>query len=145
MSTGHIQTRGPNTWRLKYDIGRDPITGKRITKFKTVHGGKRDAQRELRELLGAVDKGQHVDPGKLTLGAYLDGWLEGRGHALAPKTAERYADHIRDHIKPEIGHIREAYGARHQRLLRPDVEIRPSGRQGWVGAPNGLALRPIAP
>lgn len=68
MSAGHIQRRGAASWRLKYDIGRDPLTGKRITKFKTVTGTKRDAQRELRELLGAADKGHHVDPGKLTLG-----------------------------------------------------------------------------
>ena len=105
MSAGHIQRRGESSWRLKYDLGRDPTTGKRIIKFKTVRGSKRDAQRELRNLLDAVDQGRHVDPGKLTLGQYLDEWLEGRGHALASKTAERYGDHIRDHIKPEIGHI----------------------------------------
>ena len=57
MSAGHIRPRGPGAWELKYDIGRDPKTGKRITKYKTVRGGKRDAQRELRDLLGTVDKG----------------------------------------------------------------------------------------
>ena len=68
MSAGHIRPRAPGSWELKYDIGRHPLTGKRITKYKMFRGSKRDAQRKLRELLGAVDNGQHVDPGKLTGG-----------------------------------------------------------------------------
>ena len=27
MSKGHIQQRGPDTWRLKFDLGTDPLTG----------------------------------------------------------------------------------------------------------------------
>jgi len=26
---GHIRARGPGAWELKYDIGPDPVTGKR--------------------------------------------------------------------------------------------------------------------
>jgi hypothetical protein len=43
MAKGHIRARGPGAWELKYDIGVDPATGRRITRFKTVHGAKRDA------------------------------------------------------------------------------------------------------
>ena len=49
MSEGHIRPRA-GSWEIKYDIGRDPVTGRRITKYKTVRGSKRDAQRELRRL-----------------------------------------------------------------------------------------------
>ena len=38
MSAGCIVKRGENSWRLKYDVGRDPISGKRITKYRTVTG-----------------------------------------------------------------------------------------------------------
>ena len=79
MSAGHIRARGPGAWELKYDVGRDPRTGRRITKFKTVRGSKRDAQRVLRNLLGTVDRGRHVDPGKLT---------------MAPLFARRCADRV---------------------------------------------------
>ena len=48
MSAGHIRPRGPGAWELKYDVGRDPITGKRRIKYKTARGKKSDAQRELR-------------------------------------------------------------------------------------------------
>jgi hypothetical protein len=68
VSAGHIRQRGESSWQIKYEAGpRDPQTGERRTRTTTVRGTKRDAQRELRRLLGAVDTGQHVDPSKLTL------------------------------------------------------------------------------
>lgn len=103
MSNGHIRRRSEGSWELKYDAGHDPITGKRITKFKTVRGTKRDAERELRTLLSAVDNGMYADAGKLTLGAWLDKWLAARRHSIAPKTAERYGELIAKHISPNIG------------------------------------------
>ena len=30
MAKGHIRARGPGAWELKYDIGVDPVTGRRI-------------------------------------------------------------------------------------------------------------------
>jgi integrase len=66
MTTGHIRPRGPGAWELKYDIGR-PVTAKRRIRYKTLRGTKKDAQRELRNLLGAIDQGIHVEPSKITL------------------------------------------------------------------------------
>jgi integrase len=105
MTAGHIQRRGENSWRLKYDLGQDPVTGKRITKFKTVRGSKRDAQRELRDILSALDKGQYVDAGKMTLGAWLAEWLEEARYSVAPKTWERYAEITIKHLIPALGAI----------------------------------------
>lgn len=104
----HIQRRGANSWRLKYDLGRDPITGKRQIRYKTVRGTKKDAQRELRELLGAVDRGTHVDPGKLTLGGWLAQWLEEAKHNVAPKTHERYSEIVNKHLVLALGSIQLA-------------------------------------
>ena len=47
---GHIRWRGPNTWAIKIDIGKDPVTGKRRSRWHTVHGGIRKAQAKLTEL-----------------------------------------------------------------------------------------------
>ena len=105
MSAGHIRPRGPGSWELKYDLGRDPITGNRRIKYKTVHGAKRDAQRELRNLLGTVDKGQHVDPGTLTLGGWLGQWLEEASNTVSPKTHERYSEIVNKHLVPALGAI----------------------------------------
>ena len=109
MSAGHIRPRGPGAWELKYDIGRDPKTGRRITKYKTVHGGKREAQTELRRLLGTVDVGQHVDPGKLTVGQWLGGqWLQEARHTVSRKTHERYAGIVNQHLIPALGSMQLA-------------------------------------
>jgi integrase len=102
---GHIRPRGPGSWELKYDIGRDPITGRRRVRYRTVRGTKREAQRVLRDLLTAVDKGTHVDPGKLTLGGWLRQWLEEAEHKVSPKTLERYREIVEKHLVPALGSV----------------------------------------
>ena len=103
MSSGSLRQRGPGAWELKYDIGRDPITGKRQIKYKTVHGKKSDAQRELRNLLGAVDKGVVADAGKMTVGHWLKQWIEEAQHTVSPKTHERYSEIVDKHLVPKLG------------------------------------------
>ena len=105
MSSGHIRQRSPGSWEVKYDLGTDPVTGKRRVWYLTVKGAKRDAQRALREALATVDRGQHVDPGKLTVGAWLEKWLAEAKHAVAPKTHERYAEIVTKHLVPALGAI----------------------------------------
>jgi len=105
MSAGHIRPRSPGAWELKYDVGRDPITGKRRIKYKTVHGRKADAQRELRNLLGAVDKGVVADAGKMTVGDWLKKWIEEARHTVSPKTWERYAEIVNKHLVQALGTI----------------------------------------
>ena len=105
MAKGHIRARGPGAWELKYDIGINPTTGSRITKFRTVRGTKRDAQRELRTILTAVDDGTHTDPGKMTLRGWLEQWLEEAQHNVAPKTLQRYREIVDLHLVPALGSI----------------------------------------
>lgn len=105
MSAGHIRPRGPGAWELKYDVGRDPKTGRRITRYKTVRGAKRDAQRELRKLLGAVDKGVVADAGKITVGDWLKQWIEEARHTVSLKTHERYSEIVDKHLVPALGAI----------------------------------------
>jgi integrase len=100
---GNITRRGKASWRLKFDAGRDSATGKRLTKFITFRGTRRDAERELTRLLTAVDGGTLVDPNKVTVGEYLDSWLGDAGADLAPKTLERYRQLSDQQIKPHIG------------------------------------------
>src|SRR3546814_516314 len=68
---GSIIRRGKESWRLKFDIGRDPANGKRLTRYVTVRGKKQDAQRELNRLLHQVDEGTLVEPSKLTVKDWL--------------------------------------------------------------------------
>jgi len=61
--SGNITRRGAHSWRLKFEAGeRDPVTGKRQTRYLTVRGTKKDAQRELIRHLADVENGTAVDP-----------------------------------------------------------------------------------
>jgi integrase len=105
MAKGHIRARGPGAWELKYDAGIDPVTGRRVTKYKTVRGAKRDAQRELRAILTAIDGGAYVDPTKLTVAEWLRQWLDEAQHSVARKTLERYREIVELHLIPALGAI----------------------------------------
>src|SRR5262250_2888885 len=75
--SGNITRRGRHSWRLKFEAGeRDPITGERKTRYVTVRGTKRDAQRELTRQLAKVENGTAVDPSRVTVAEYLRGWLD---------------------------------------------------------------------
>src|ERR1700724_1768393 len=74
VMSGHIRRRGERSWELKFDIGADPVTGKRRIRFHSFKGTKRDAQSELTRLMAGVDAGNYVDPSKATLTEYLDRW-----------------------------------------------------------------------
>ena len=100
---GTIRARGRDTWQLVYDLPAGP-DGKRKQKTETVRGPKKAAQVRLREVLGAVDQGRVADAGKMTVGKYLDEWLAGLDRATT--TIERYEQNLRNHIKPELGHLK---------------------------------------
>jgi len=64
---GHIQQRSEGSFRLRYTLGRDPVTGKRRIATTTVRGTRKDAERELTRLLRTADTGEHVDPSRMTV------------------------------------------------------------------------------
>ncbi|MBL7208523.1 MAG: tyrosine-type recombinase/integrase, partial [Dehalococcoidia bacterium] len=103
---GHIRQRSKGSWTIVIDVGRDPQTGKRRQQWHTVHGTKKDAERALRELLQAVETGGYVKPSRLTLGEWLERWLESYVVMhVSPRTAESYKEQIRRHIIPALGTI----------------------------------------
>lgn len=101
--TGHIRRRGRTSWELKYDAGVDPLTGRRVTRYASVKGSRRDAQEALTKLLHARDTGAAVDPTKETMSQFLDRWSDSVETKVSPKTQERYAELLRLHVMPHIG------------------------------------------
>jgi integrase len=101
---GNITRRGKTSWRLKFDLGRDPATGQRRIRFTTVRGKRQDAERELTRLLGAAHEGGLVDPSKLTIADYVRSWLDG-ADGISPKTLERYRQLAEQQIIPHLGAI----------------------------------------
>jgi integrase len=104
--SGHIRRRGERSWELKYDLGRDPLTGKRITRYASVKGTRLDAQEALTKLLHARDTGAAVDPSKETVSQFIDRWNDSVETKVSPKTKERYLELLRLHVVPHIGATR---------------------------------------
>lgn len=102
--SGHIRRRGERSWELKFDIGTDPLTGKRLTRYHSFKGTKRGAAAELVRLMAGVNSGDYVDPSKLTLGDFLDCWeRDWAATNVSPKTLERYKELTRCHARPHLG------------------------------------------
>ena len=64
---GNLTRRGKSSWRLKFDLGTDPVTGKRLTQYETVRGTKKEAQAELNKRLSQVDEGSFVERSATTV------------------------------------------------------------------------------
>lgn len=54
---GSIEKRGPNTWRIRLAVGRDPQTGRYRQVSRTIHGSKSDAYRAREELRQEIEGG----------------------------------------------------------------------------------------
>jgi integrase len=105
---GHIRQRGEKSWAVVLDVGRDS-DGKRKQKWHSVRGSRKEAERELTRLLHEMNTGAYVEPTRLSVGAYLERWLADYARAsVAPKTYERYAEIVRLHLVPALGHHRLA-------------------------------------
>jgi len=101
--TGHIRRRGERSWELKFDLGTDPTTGRRLTRYHSFKGTKREAEAELVRLKAAADRGDYVDPSKTTLSAFLDRWEGWAATQVSAKTLERYSQLLRHHVRSHLG------------------------------------------
>jgi integrase len=129
MSQGHIRQQSKGSWELKFDLGRDPLTGRRITKYATFRGTKRKAQDELTRLLAHRNEGSYVDPTKMTLAAYLRHWLAADiDRRVAARTAARHRGIVEKNIIPRLGHVpMRKLTAVHIEAIEAELL-----REGWV-------------
>jgi len=142
--TGHIRRRGEQSWELKFDLGLDPLTGKRITKYRAFKGSKKEAKVELVKLINAAHHGDYVDPSKTTVSEFIERWLrDWVAINVGAKTSERYGELTSAHVKPYIGaaliqklqpvHLAELYA----KLLRE------GNRQRGLDKITGLSPRTV--
>ena len=105
---GHLQERGPKTWRLSVYVGRDARTGRKRYVQRTVHGTKREAERALARLVTEVDEGRHSASAAGTFGNLLDRWLETKAQSVDPATISNYRWVTEKYIRPGLGQARLA-------------------------------------
>jgi integrase len=109
MSRGSIIKREGKkgvSYLLKYDAERDPTTGARVQRYKTCTGTKKEAQAELRRLMGEVDTGVSVDPTKMTVAEWLKTWLDVHVNGnVTQRTFEYYKKIVDTQLVPNIGNV----------------------------------------
>jgi hypothetical protein len=98
--TGHVRRRGERSWEIKFDLGTDALSGKRLTRYHSLKGTKREAETELVKLKAAAERGEYVDPTKDTLSDFLDRWETWAATQVSTKTLERYKELARHHCAP---------------------------------------------
>ena len=107
---GSKQEVRPGVWRLRVYIGRDH-RGRLLQASRTVHGGSRQADTELRRLIKEVERSR-TPQRNATVGQLLDEWLAHRD--AKPSTQDGDRSYIEHRIKPVLGELRlERLTARH--------------------------------
>jgi len=106
MIKGHIRQRGENSWAIVLDV-RDPQTGARRRKWHSFAGNKRDAQAYCARLITEMNDGAYVETDRASLNEFLDRWeRDWAATTVSPKTAERYSELLRMHVRPALGNKR---------------------------------------
>ncbi|RFS83800.1 site-specific integrase [Actinomadura spongiicola] len=84
----------------------DPETG--VSKPKWVGGFRteEDAKEARDEARVRARRGEYIDRNAVTVGEYLDEWLDAHAVEIKPKTLANYRHLIERHVKPNIGGLR---------------------------------------
>lgn len=129
-----IRKRGKNSWEVRVYLGRD-ANGKKMWKYATVRGSRRDAEAVERRLLGRQERGE-LAAVRMTVAELLDEWL---AHVRTNRERRTYDDY--EYCSRRI---RAAFGSvRVDRLTRAQIqrwldelqqEPRDDGRSGTLSA-----------
>ena len=103
---GSIFKRSKGSWTIVLNLGRDPTTGKRKQQWVTVRGTKKEAEKKLAELQHELNTGSFVKPSKLTVGDFLQRWLNDYVYPhVRAATAEGYRIIVECHLIPNLGAV----------------------------------------
>lgn len=130
---GHVRKRG-STWAVVVDVGRQPsrscpscrtrywtadgrretcarcgadLLSEREERRQQWHGGfptRREAQQELPEILGRLNRGTYIPPSRVTFGQFLlEEWLPAIESTVRATTLASYRVNITKHVVPALG------------------------------------------
>lgn len=110
---GTIRQRKDGTWEARFVAGYSP-QGKIIR--KSIYADTREkVQKKMREYLRQLDRGEFVEPSKMTYAEWLDTWFAVYGKPKwRDSTAAIHHDNIRLHVKSLLGkHLLQKLRAEH--------------------------------
>ncbi|MHB8334201.1 MAG: site-specific integrase [Acidimicrobiales bacterium] len=100
--SGSLRQKSTNVWEVRFETGRDPLTGRRRQKSRIVHGRKSEAQKVLNALVVEADAGAHVGT-STTFEQLCQRWLDLTENDLSPTTLRTYRNLLDHRILPALG------------------------------------------
>ncbi|MGD0857047.1 MAG: site-specific integrase, partial [Dehalococcoidia bacterium] len=97
--TGHIEKRSDSS--LLIVINTKPK--RKFISVKTTN--EREAEKEMYRIIDEMERGIYMVPSDMTLGEYLDKWLDFTKPNLAYLTHKKYKGQIENYFKPDLGNI----------------------------------------
>jgi len=125
---GHLESRGSGTWRAKVFLGQD-ANGRQRYLTRTVHGTKREADAQLRQLI--LEAGLANETSNATVVDLASKWLDLVSETLSPSTIREYRRLLAKVILPQFGGVKV-------RVIRPsdlDTFYATLRRRGVSGRP----------
>jgi integrase len=151
-----IQPRGKNKWLVRVFLGRN-AEGKMQFHDKVVRGNKKDASTYARDMETRRDLGLPLEQTNLTLGQFLDKWLEEAARpAVEENTFYDYREKLDRYVRPALGKIdliklkpldvQALYNSLYQRGLSPrTIQYAHSVISMALRAAVGWQLIPVNP
>ena len=150
QGSGTIRQRADGTREARFVVGHDPGTGKPVRKSVYAKTQK-EVRQKLAQAVAAVDNKSYREPCKMTLGEWLDIWVDTYLKDVKPRTLKIYQDDIRLHIKPYLAAIKLNELDTHtvQRffntLLKSGKRVPKRDKEGKIVKKNGKTVYESAP
>ena len=139
MSSGNVWKRPNGTWEYRFEVNRDPLTGKRRRSTRSGFTTRREAQKALREAMASFDSSRFVERSTSSVRAFLEEWHPSVRSSLRPSTWANYGDYMRAYVIPHIGDTRlQELTARRLNTLYGKLLT-----EGRVRGPGGLAPKTV--
>lgn len=133
--------RRPDTgrWGYKFDLGPDPLTGKRRTRSRSGFLTKKEAASELRKAIAAHERGRLVGGRRRTVQDFLEEWHQAIKPSLRRTTWVNYRNYLDAYVIPIIGGtaIQDLTPVRLNLLYAHLLE------KGRIKTPGGLAPKTV--
>ena len=96
--------RDHGSWYYRHDLPQT-ANGQRRQVKQGGYSSEKEARTALTDALARLDRGTYVDRSRLSVGDYLDQWLEGRLN-LRPASVVFYRVAVERYLRPELGQTR---------------------------------------
>jgi len=103
MSGGNVSRRPSGEWEYRFDVGPDPLTGKRRRTTRSGFRTKREATQAMNQAITSHVQGRHVLRSRRTVEDFLNEWHAAVQSALRPSTWVNYRNYLDAYVIPVIG------------------------------------------